>query len=1362
MPGRRLGRKLSWVILSILCIQQAAAQDFSNKGKDFWVGYGYHVRFFSGNPQNVQEMVLYISTEAVTNVTVSIPGLGYTKTYSNIPANTVFTTDPMPKTLSMDARLVSEGTSDKGIHITSNEPVVAYAHIYDKSVSGATLLFPTNTLGEEYYSINFDQKSNSEGSYPFFYAIATDTGTTTIEVTPSANTEHMDAGKTYSFDLTQGQVFNALGKITGKDGVDLTGSKIRSVSHSGSGCKRIAVFSGSAKIYINCGSSQGKSADNYMVQAFPQTAWGKYYLTVPTANLPYNFFRIAVSAPTTVVKMNGNILTGLIGNFYYQTTTSEPAVIEADKPITVAQYITTQNTCTNGSPGDPEVIYLSPVEQNIDKVILNSTANYDITEHFINVVIPNGGTGVSSFKIDGAAPVTSFIPDPQNNQYSYIQIPVGAGQHTIQSDSGFNAIAYGYGKYESYGYNAGTNVKDLYQFISVHNKYATVDFPAGCKGTPLYFYMTLPYQPLELSWKFSGLFADTVINHPTYDSTWIVNGRTLYQYKLNKQYAFQTAGTFPILVVAKNPTANGCAGIQNISFDLKIFDPPKVAFAVTHDSCVSDSVHFMDTTSTADRKILKWYWDFGDGVSDSVKSPLHKYATGGTYSSRLSVISDIGCISDTATHIIDLGNIPTAKFDFSSLDCEGKDITISDSSAVAGTTNIKKWKWDFGDNSQVERDNNKPFFHNYSHAGNYKVDLVVETNKGCAGSAYSRNIIVHDKPKAGFISPVACLEDASAAFKDTSHLAAGNITSWQWDFGEPATGNTNPNNSTQQNPTHQYFNPGSFTTQLIVTTDSGCTDTTRQTFTIKGSIPHAKFGISDPQCEGKNISFSDSSKVVGATTITKWNWDFGDDTQTVLNTNSPFTHTYSTAGTYKLSLVAETDKGCISDAFTRDVIVNDQPEAGFISPEVCLADASAPFRDTTSLATGNIASWHWNFGDPAANNTNPNISTLQNPFHRYSSSGAYNTRLIVTTNSGCIDSVSHSFTVNGSVPQADFSIIQANKLCSNLPVSITNISTVDFGNIVKLEIYWDYANDPSLVTLDEVPSSGKTYSHTYPVFYTPATKTYEIKMVAYSGISCFHEINKIITLSATPKLAFSPIPPVCAEVPPFNITEASITNGLAGSSIFSGNGITPTGLFNPAMANTGSLLLTYTYQASNGCIDSISQSVIVYPTPLANAGPDMVLLEGGSITLAPILSDTIPVSYLWSPATALSNPSIPTPQASPTDSITYTLKLTSDKGCSSSDPVFVKVLKKPEIPNAFSPNGDGINDLWEIKYLNTYPGATVEIFNRYGQIMFHSQGYTKPWDGRYNGKNVPTGTYYYIINPKNGREKIAGFVDILR
>jgi gliding motility-associated-like protein len=86
----------------------------------------------------------------------------------------------------------------------------------------------------------------------------------------------------------------------------------------------------------------------------------------------------------------------------------------------------------------------------------------------------------------------------------------------------------------------------------------------------------------------------------------------------------------------------------------------------------------------------------------------------------------------------------------------------------------------------------------------------------------------------------------------------------------------------------------------------------------------------------------------------------------------------------------------------------------------------------------------------------------------------------------------------------------------------------------------------------------------------------------------------------------------------------------------------------------------------------------------------------------------------------------------------------------------------PNISNAFSPNGDGINDVWVVSFLQDYPQATMQIVNRYGQVVFFSNGYNQPWDGKFKGQALPVGTYYYLINLRNGNPPIAGSVTIIR
>jgi gliding motility-associated-like protein len=202
-------------------------------------------------------------------------------------------------------------------------------------------------------------------------------------------------------------------------------------------------------------------------------------------------------------------------------------------------------------------------------------------------------------------------------------------------------------------------------------------------------------------------------------------------------------------------------------------------------------------------------------------------------------------------------------------------------------------------------------------------------------------------------------------------------------------------------------------------------------------------------------------------------------------------------------------------------------------------------------------------------------------------------------------------------------------------------------------------------------------------------------------------------------------------------------------------------MFDPKAAGAGTYLVRYTFNGTNGCSNYKEQPITVHPLPEVNAGPDRFMLEGGNTTLQATASGNN-LNYTWSPSTALSDPRVLQPIASPVEETIYKLEAESADGCSASDEVVVKVLKMPAIPNVFTPNGDGINDKWEIAYLESYPGSSVKVFNRYGQLVFESKGYGKPWDGKYNGKDLPAGTYYYIVDPKNGRKQIAGYVDIVR
>jgi gliding motility-associated-like protein len=183
---------------------------------------------------------------------------------------------------------------------------------------------------------------------------------------------------------------------------------------------------------------------------------------------------------------------------------------------------------------------------------------------------------------------------------------------------------------------------------------------------------------------------------------------------------------------------------------------------------------------------------------------------------------------------------------------------------------------------------------------------------------------------------------------------------------------------------------------------------------------------------------------------------------------------------------------------------------------------------------------------------------------------------------------------------------------------------------------------------------------------------------------------------------------------------------------------------------------------TKGCIsDTAVMSVIIDPYPHLTMPGNQVVLENGSIQLKPLWYAKNPV-FNWVPALYLDSAAIVNPIASPLKDITYQLNLTGKGNCTVTGTVFIKVLLGPVVPNVFSPNGDGINDTWSIQYLESYPGCEIEVFTRGGQSVYKTTGYSNPWDGNYNGKPLPIGTYYYLINPKNGRALMSGSVTIIK
>jgi gliding motility-associated-like protein len=645
----------------------------------------------------------------------------------------------------------------------------------------------------------------------------------------------------------------------------------------------------------------------------------------------------------------------------------------------------------------------------------------------------------------------------------------------------------------------------------------------------------------------------------------------------------------------------------------------------------------------------------------------------------------------------------------------------------------------------------------YATAGKYLITAVaINPNpSGCNGlEVVSFEFEIFNKPSAVYTTTLQTCVNSTITFTDASQGNGKIIKKWFWDFGDSEF-------STDQNPTHKYAASGNYTVKLMVEGDTGCqSEVATQTIKVI-ALPVVNFSASLPTCESKDITFTDLSTTAEGNII-KWTWDFGDGSTLEEKTSAaPFSHKYVLAGTYNVKLKLVTDKGCESIVFVKSIVINPVPIVNFGIPEICIRDTFAQFTDSSTIADGSVLSYSWDFGNPVSGSLNSSI--LKNPTHKYTIAGTYQVTLTVTSVSGCVTKIMKSFQVSGAVPKADFLVLNNTQLCSNKEVVFRNTSTVDFGTIGKIEWFFDYGGDLSFKLLDENPFPGKEYRIQYPIFSAPASKQFIVRMLAYSGGVCNDEEIQTITLKSAPEVVFSSIPDVCQEVPPFMLTQASEKNAQAGIGIYSGNGVSASGIFSPAQAGLGKHTIKYVFTANNGCADSLSREILVMPTPALFAGRDTIILQGGEVKLNAIASGNN-LTYKWAPSLGLSRDDILDPVASPLDDVTYVLTVTSDQGCVSVDAIFVKVLKSPEVPNAFTPNGDGVNDIWNIKYLESYANASVKVFSRYGSVVYYSiKGYAQPWKGQMNGSDLPMGTYYYIIDPKTkGRKVISGAVTIIR
>jgi gliding motility-associated-like protein len=245
-----------------------------------------------------------------------------------------------------------------------------------------------------------------------------------------------------------------------------------------------------------------------------------------------------------------------------------------------------------------------------------------------------------------------------------------------------------------------------------------------------------------------------------------------------------------------------------------------------------------------------------------------------------------------------------------------------------------------------------------------------------------------------------------------------------------------------------------------------------------------------------------------------------------------------------------------------------------------------------------------------------------------------------------------------------------------------------------------------------------------------------------------------IRMNPVPQVLFDSIPVLCGQAN----ARLTLTASPAGG-VFSGKGVA-TNIFDARQAGLGTHPITYRYTSPNGCTRSVTRTAQVVPAPRVQLASDKAILAGSSVLIRSSVTEG--ATYSWSPPEGLDNPAIPQPTASPAQTTTYRLRVALADGCYNEAEITIEVLPLVSIPNGFTPNGDGVNDTWEMADIVAYPGCEVEIFNRWGSRVYRSVGYPKEWDGRYEGQDLPAATYYYVIKLHEQLPSRSGSVTIFR
>jgi gliding motility-associated-like protein len=437
-----LGKTRTYSLLIILLFVSglSAQSPTPTKGKEFWLGF---MQNYTQVP-NQERLDVIITAEQNTSGVVSIPLLGWEVPFDVIASQA--TVIQVPNNLAEHIGQ-SDVVVNRGVRVSALDSVSVFAVNFQNFSTDATKVLPINALGTT-YRISSMPSGNVNNTNPSeFIIVATEDGTE-VEITPSAPTAGgHPAGLPFSLSLNKGQSVQIQSAIGGGD---LSGTLVRATEASGN-CRPFAVFSGASCTKVPFDGCT--ACDHLFDQMTAVESWGKKFVAVPFLQADQYSLRLFAHYNNTVVQIGNQApITLQGGEFQTLHDLTEPLCIESDRPVLAVQFMS--RSC-DVSIGDPTMIVLNSTSESISDVTFSTIESPIISNHFLTIIART--PDVSSVTLDGQPlGINQFSLVPGCTQYSYARLPISVGSHRLTANNGLTAYAYGVGQAESYGYSVGS------------------------------------------------------------------------------------------------------------------------------------------------------------------------------------------------------------------------------------------------------------------------------------------------------------------------------------------------------------------------------------------------------------------------------------------------------------------------------------------------------------------------------------------------------------------------------------------------------------------------------------------------------------------------------------------------------------------------------------------------------------------------------------------------------------------------------------------------------------------------------------------------------------------------------------------